>query len=199
VSHNNCTFDRKSIRRRNFNKEGIAMSLPVGTVVGMIGVSPLSPPSGWLYCNGSTFDGVTYPELAKSLGNNTLPNLVGLTLMGASSGVPYPASALGFGNGNHQNQNGTYGNEQHLLTEPEMPSHQHFGFGEAAANWPFGDIEFGQMGSKGAIDYDNHFYGTSFTGGNQSNTRTHQPNNPFPLIQPSYAIYFFINATSAGK
>ncbi|HVZ54322.1 MAG TPA: tail fiber protein [Pseudolabrys sp.] len=174
------------------------MSLPVGTVVGMIGVNPKSPPTGWLYCDGSTFDGITYPELAKVFPNNTLPNLVGLTLMGASSGGPYPASSLGFGNGSYQNQNGTYGSAQHTLAVTEMPSHQHFGFGEAYGGWPFGELGAGAMGSNGGVDNDNYYYGTTFTGGTDSNTSTQQPNNPFPLIQPSYAIYFFINATSAG-
>jgi microcystin-dependent protein len=175
------------------------MSLPVGTVVGMTGVNPNSPPSGWLYCNGSTFDGETYPQLAKVLGNNLLPNLIGLTLMGASSGGSYPASSLGYGNGTQQNQNGTYGSAQHTLAQTEMPSHQHFGFGEAYDNWPLGIMgPKGQMGSSGGKDNDNYYYGTTFTGGTSSNTSSAQPNNPFGLIQPSYAIYFFINASTSS-
>jgi hypothetical protein len=54
------------------------------------------------------------------------------------------------------------------------------------------------MGSSGGKDNDNYYYGTTFTGGTSSNTSTAQPNNPFGLIQPSYAIYFFINASSSN-
>lgn len=175
------------------------MSLPVGTVVGMIGVDPDRPPSGWLYCDGSSFDGAAYPELAKVLPNNVLPNLIGLTLMGASEGAPYPASSYGYGNAAHQNPDGTYGSLDHTLAADEMPSHQHFGFGEHDGGWPFGTFD-GQknMGSKGGIDYDNYYYGTSFTGGTGADPYSRQPNNPFSLLQPSYAIYFFINAAASG-
>jgi microcystin-dependent protein len=174
------------------------MSLPVGTIVGMIGVNPNSPPSGWLYCNGAPFDGQTYPRLASIFPNNTLPNLVGLTLMGASVGGSYPASSQGFGNGNQQNPNGTYGNAQHTIAMEEMPSHQHFGFGENPGNWPFGTMGVFELGSSGGLDVDNRYYGTSFTGGTSSNTPSAQPNNSFGLMQPSYAIYFFIRASSSN-
>jgi microcystin-dependent protein len=171
------------------------MCLPVGTIVGMIGVNPNSPPSGWLYCNGSTFDGQTYPRLASIFPNNTLPNLVGLTLMGASVGGSYPASSQGFGGGNQQNPNGTYGSAQHTMALEEMPSHQHFGFGENFSGWPLGTNGAFQFGSAGGIDQDNFYFGTMFTGGTNSNTTSAQPNNAFSLIQPTYAIYFFIRAS----
>ena len=78
-----------------------------------------------------------------------------------------------------------------------MPSHQHFGFGEGDGSWPFGTMgSKNNMGTKGGIDHDNYYYGTTFTGGTSSNASTVQPNNPFGLIQPSYALYFFINATT---
>lgn len=177
------------------------MSLPVGAVVGMIGANPSSPPAGWLYCNGSTFDGVKYPELAAILNNNTLPNLVGLSLIGASvpgTGSPYPPSWLGAAGGNQQNANGTYGNGTHTMALEEMPSHQHFGFGEGYDNWwPFGQIGSGSYpGSNGGRDGDNYYYGTTFNGGVLQNANSVQPNNAFGLIQPSYAIYFFIKAMS---
>jgi microcystin-dependent protein len=173
------------------------MSLPVGTIIGMIGVTPNSPPSGWLYCNGGPFDGQTYPRLARILGNNTLPNLVGLTLMGASVGGSYPASWIGYGGGNQQNQNGTYGSAQHTLSLQEMPAHPHLGFGANPDGWPFGTSGVFEMGSNSGISVDNRYYGTMFTGGTGSNTASAQPNNAFSVMQPSYAIYFFIRATSS--
>jgi microcystin-dependent protein len=172
------------------------MSLPVGTVVGMIGQNPSSPPAGWLYCNGSTFDSQQYPELAKIFSNNTLPNLTGLTLIGASQGKPYPPSNLGNGGGTYQNSDGTYGSATHTMSIWEMPSHQHFGFGESSSTWPLGTTNYDEMGSKGGIDYDNRYYGTTFAGGTDIATTGPMPNNAFALMQASYAIYFFICASS---
>lgn len=172
-------------------------SLPVGTVIGMIGQDPNNPPAGWLYCDGSGFDGDRYPELSKILSNNLLPNLVGLTLMGASQGSPYPPSDFGDGGGESQNPDGTYGSATHTLSLTEMPSHQHFGFGEAYSDWPLGVLgPKGQPGSHGGKDEDDYYYGTTFTGGATSNTSSVQANAAFSLMQPSYAIYFFICASS---
>ena len=173
------------------------MSLPVGSIIGIIGVNPDMPPDGWLYCNGGTFDAARYDELARIFSNNVLPNLVGLSLIGASrAGGSYPPSSEGVGTGKQQNANGTYGSESHTLSLQEMPSHQHFGFGERYDGWPFGVLDANQPGSKGAVDSDNYYFGTSFSGGKVQNGTTASENSSFGLIQPSYAIYFFIRATS---
>lgn len=174
------------------------MSLPVGTIIGIIGANPNSPPAGWLYCNGRTFDGETYQDLANILSNNVLPDLVGLSLIGASlPGASYPPSLFGPGNGNQQNADGTYGTDTHMLTLEQMPSHQHFGFGEGYGDWPFGIFWSNQQkGSKGGEDTDNYYYGTSFSGGNYNLDGSKTTNNAFGLIQPSYALYFFIRATA---
>jgi len=174
------------------------MSLPVGTVVGMIGVNPQIPPRGWLYCNGGSFNGLEYPELAKLLGTNTLPKLAGLTLMGAS--LPedsYPASSLGDRHKKYQNPDGTYGKPEHALSMEQMPSHQHFGFGESSSSWPYGTQGVNnQMGSRGGWDFDNYLYGTTFAGGSKKISASAEPNDSFAVIQPTYAIYFFIFAGS---
>jgi hypothetical protein len=135
--------------------------------------------------------------LAAKLSNNRLPNLVGLSLIGASPpGASYPPSSLGPGNGNQQNADGTYGTDTHKLTLEQMPSHQHFGFGETNNNWPYGTSgSKNQLGSKGGEDTDNYYYGTSFSGGQQQDDGTFTA-NAFGLIQPSYALYFFIRATA---
>jgi microcystin-dependent protein len=152
------------------------MSLPVGTIVGMIGVNPNSPPSGWLYCNGSTFDGQRYDDLAKIFPNNKLPNLAGLILIGAS---------------NSYQAGGTYGSEtvKHTLTIEEMPKHQHFGFGESStSDWPYNvQGSNDKPGSAGGFDKNNCLYGTTETGGNREFSLS--------VIQPSYAVNFFIKAT----
>lgn len=176
------------------------MSLPVGTIVGIIGANPSSPPAGWLYCNGGSFDGLMYPDLAAILPNNLLPDLVGRSLIGASlPGAYYPPSWLGAGGGNQQNSDGTYGHDKHTLTLEQMPSHQHFGFGENYSSWPFGTLgPPNNPGSHGGQDNDNYLYGTSFTGGQTQNGPWASPTTAFGLIQPSYALYFFIRATATG-
>lgn len=173
------------------------MSLPLGAVVGMIGVDPQSPPDGWLLCDGSSFQAGKYPDLAEKIPSCVLPNLTGLTLMGASVGAaPYPASSLGKVNA-AQNADGSYGSSEKKLTLNEVPAHQHFGFGE------HGDFPLGQtgnnnyQGSAGGGDRDNNYYGTTFAGGKDGSevATTRTDNSPFSLLQPSYAIYFFIQAT----
>lgn len=60
----------------------IVNAVPVGTVVSNIfSQSPL--PTGWLPCDGSTFDNTQYPQLYQMLGNkNVLPDLRGYFLRG---------------------------------------------------------------------------------------------------------------------
>ncbi|MDE0778367.1 MAG: tail fiber protein [Nocardioides sp.] len=67
---------------------------PVGEVTMWFGASE-DVPTGWLRCDGSTFDDETYPALAEMLGSSTLPNLVdrfpigaGVKDLGTSGGSP---------------------------------------------------------------------------------------------------------------
>ena len=41
-------------------------------------------PKGWFLCDGSTFNGADFPELAAVLGNTTLPNMMGQFVRGWS-------------------------------------------------------------------------------------------------------------------
>ena len=45
---------------------------PAGVIQAIMGTTP---PDGWLLCDGSTFNGTTYPELQTVLGGTTLPDL----------------------------------------------------------------------------------------------------------------------------
>lgn len=184
--------------------------LPVGTIVGMIGINPNDPPADWFFCNGKKIERVKYPALYDLLPNQgTLPNLQGMALMGASYGdynVPpempggTPASSLGNSHGFNQNENGTYGAPSHTLTAEQTPSHQHHGFGEHFSDWPLGVLgNMNLMGSAGGTDRDNYYYGTTFWGGKSKwDDTTPSENSPFPLLQPSYALYFFIYAGPPG-
>ncbi len=58
------------------------IAFPVGTVISYL-FPATNLPSGWLLCDGSTFDQTQYPELYRMLGNkNTLPDLRGYFLRG---------------------------------------------------------------------------------------------------------------------
>jgi len=71
-------------------------------------------PTGWLICDGSTFDASTYADLNTLLGGNTLPNLKGRVPVGVDSSQT-EFDTLGE----------TGGAKTHTLTVDEMPSHNH--------------------------------------------------------------------------
>ena len=62
--------------------------LPVGTIIHFAGAG--AAPVGWLECDGSTFNGAQYPELAAVLGTTTLPDCRGLFLR---QGIPLQTEA----------------------------------------------------------------------------------------------------------
>ena len=88
-------------------------SVPTGTIVAHAGVNV---PDEWLMCDGTSYRKADYPALAAALGVTgagrefMVPDLRGRFLMGTSEAHP-PAS--------------TGGEEAHVLTEEEMPSHSH--------------------------------------------------------------------------
>lgn len=181
-----------------------ATSFPIGTIVPII-ASPTSPPTGWLCCNGQHFDPSLYPDLASHLGSNTLPDLQGRTIIGASATYT---------------QLSTTGLPEVTLTLDQMPSHQHYGWGEVGGfpGLGFGaSVKQGYLGS-GKYDSDNYLYGSTFSGGQTDDTNQKIPvsvpysvpddspyrytlnapvqNNAVSVMQPSMAINYFIYAGS---
>jgi hypothetical protein len=55
--------------------------VPIGT---LLMYYSNSVPTGYLYCNGASFNSADYPELFAFLGGNVLPDLRGYFLRGAS-------------------------------------------------------------------------------------------------------------------
>jgi len=128
-------------------------------------------PNGWLLCDGQAINPNTYPALCALVGPN-VPDLRSRFLVGAGQGAGlsnYPLKSSG-------------GAENVTLSVNQIPSHQHFGFGEAYDNWPLGLQGKNQMGSKGGADNDNYYYGTTSTGGGQAHE-----NRP-----PYYALTYII-------
>ena len=203
---------------------GNPMSLPIGTILATVANNA---PSDWLLCDGSVIP-EAYSELIELLGNKTTPNLVGRTLVGAGSistsnavqadgstpNFAFPSSLINLPSGY------TGGEYQHTLSLPEMPCHQHFGWGEAngasGSNgnddngaWGFGRSNgdanwFGANGN----DSDNYLYGSTFAGGvlntdgttNQIPTSSGQAGTAMTgtaahlTMQPYYAVNYIIFA-----
>lgn len=64
---------------------GSSTGNPLGTLIDFYGTAP---PTGYLECDGSTFDGPTYPELEAHLGGTTLPDLRDRSTVGLSGTHP---------------------------------------------------------------------------------------------------------------
>ncbi|MFZ6708060.1 phage tail protein [Undibacterium sp. TC9W] len=144
--------------------------LPVGSIIAFGGSDA---PNGWLLCVGQTISQSTYPNLFAVIGG-TVPDLRSRFVIGTGQGnglSNYPLKSTG-------------GAEHVTLNTDQIPSHQHFGFGESTSPWPMGTSGKNQMGSKGGIDNDNYYYGTTFTGSGQAHE-----NRP-PYFALSYIIKY---------
>ena len=147
-------------------------NIPPGTITMFGGVSP---PTGWLFCDGSSVLSTTYPDLYLALGTNygigsgigqfNLPNLQGRVPVGVSPS--YLLASVG-------------GAATHTLTTNEIPSHTHTyadstpgGGGLAAAD--------GGNGNRSVFDQNRT---TNATGGGQPH------NNMQPYIVLNYIIKY---------
>jgi len=112
------------------NLEGIQ---PVGTIIPYAGpISQTSQiPEGWLLCDGSQFNSVTYPSLANLLQDTygaiegnlyKLPDLRARTPMGINLTNDATSKNAAFGTYNVGSEGGE---EQHGLTDLEIPLHTH--------------------------------------------------------------------------
>jgi microcystin-dependent protein len=102
--------------------EQYASLIPVGTIVGY---GSSVPPTGYLACNGATVNRVTYANLFAVIGERygagdgvstfLLPDFRGRCPIGAGTGSGLTARTTGT----------LLGEETHVLTTPEIPSHNH--------------------------------------------------------------------------
>ncbi|MEL6986846.1 MAG: FG-GAP-like repeat-containing protein [Bacteroidota bacterium] len=103
-----------SLSITNGNSIDLSSLVPIGTIQ----MWPTStPPSGWLICDGSTFNTSTYSDLNAVLGTNTLPDFRGRFPLGVGNSGENGATS--------HNLNTTGGEETHVLTINEMPAHSH--------------------------------------------------------------------------
>lgn len=144
---------------------------PVGSLISMY---KKSNPSGYLYCDGSTFDETAYPALYQYLGSNVLPDYREFALVGAEENTTdvYNAST---------NPNGTI-HDHDVYTEgqakdDQVQTHYHNVPMESAASFASGPYNAVFMRS------------TTNTSNNtgRSGTTTHGKQK---------AVFFYIKATS---
>lgn len=99
---------------------------PVGTIVAYGGATA---PTGWMLCDGSTFNATTYSSLNTVLGGNTLPDLRARVPMGkAASGTG--STLLGSGGARK-------------IASSNLPTHAHaLDHDHAAFNWTHDHVAF---------------------------------------------------------
>ena len=138
---------------------------PVGTLIQQYKKKPLS---GYLYCDGSTFDENVYPALYMYLGSNVLPDYRECVMVGAEENTTDTIAT-----------HDVYGEGE--FKDDQLQEHTHGLFNHN----PGGD-----SGSYTVNSSDNGFYGNAFTGGAKSGRHgdtTHGKQK---------AVYVYIKATS---
>lgn len=165
-----------------------AVLTPAGTVVAWAGVGT-NPPSGWLFCDGTSFSGGTYPELAAALGGTTLPDLRGRVVVGVDATSLRVASA---GAGSVGAAGGIDANTAvpaHTHTISTDPGHQH---GMAAAcGGSCGNAADGFARGNGPIDsvtFRTAGAGSHNHGGATGSTGTASVSNMQPYLTLRYLI-----------
>lgn len=103
--------------------------------------SDVGPPSGFLWCDGEGYNNIDFPNLESVIGTTfgtagagtfRVPDLRGRSVLGLNNmgGVASTrVTALSFGGANANTIGGTGGEEVHIVSVQEMPSHQHGGAG----------------------------------------------------------------------
>ncbi len=159
-------------------------TIPPGTILAIY-TSGSSPPEGYRLCDGQSFDPNKYPDIAGLFFDNKFPDLTGRAVIGVS-----PTHVLGV----------PCGAEEVTLTKQQMPSHQHYGFGETRSVPTFEGKSVGPNGENselgcgyslaenylglGKYDYNNSLAGSTWEGGTGKNdilvNYPTQPDGPDP-------------------
>jgi microcystin-dependent protein len=94
--------------------------IPYGTIIQS---AAINIPDGWLFCDGASISKLTYANLFNAIGTTyggsdtsfNVPDIKGRVVVGTGSGSGLTSRSLGQKNGE----------ETHILTIAEMPSHNH--------------------------------------------------------------------------
>lgn len=164
----------------NCKKIIITDSFPVGAVVEWW--SDIIP-EGWLICNGQTLNKSDYPDLYKAIGDKYTPVASSTTF-----NLPNHNGRAPVGVDSNDSDFGTigamYGEKEHKLTEPEMPSHYHTYVSPQHYYGEVGDDGNTILGTNTTTTQRWSDRATTWAGGSKSHNNT----------QPSIATYFIIKA-----
>ena len=149
----------------------ILKAVPIGTILMW---PTVTPPAGWLLCNGATVSRTAYAELFKVLGTS-----VGNVGSNAFK-IPDLSGRFPLGSSGTHSLHSTGGSETHTLTVDEMPTHDHGVGGNIVQRGSGGDA-FRELA--GAYPGSNNPSSQRVGGG--------QPHNNMP---PYYGINFIIRA-----
>ena len=146
--------------------------IPVGTIMQFAGATV---PTGWLFCNGASFDPATYADLFAVVGTTyggtagapLLPDFNGRAPIGVGTGASLTARALA----------DKVGTETHVLTTAQLPAHDHTITGRS--NSTAGTLALLMRGSNNGVAAN---IATGLTGSGSAH------NN----MQPSLAVNFII-------
>ena len=160
---------------------------PVGTIIAMY---KKSSPSGYLYCDGSTFDQTKYPLLYAYLGSNVLPDYRECAIVGAEqNGTNTIATHDVFTEGEFKDDQ--LQNHGHSITDP---GHLH-GMSVYSSNFQPAGSGYVGLGSYARDAYDSPgsvAYNTTGITVNNPNSGSHGT----VTRGKRKAVYFYIKATS---
>ena len=178
-------------------------NIPIGTILAYCSRVEDLFGSGWLLCDGAKIPD-KFDDLREALSSPNTPNLLGRTLIGAGEGTDANGDKKTFA---LNESDGVY---NITLTEAQMPSHQHFGWGGDGKNndrnWATGNTQ--NHNFKGIADpsHQSYLWGSTFSGGQYTNplpvsnetvtSQSQGTNTSHTNLPPSYAINFIIYAGS---
>ena len=184
---------------------GGSSGLPIGAIVAF----PASFTSTiWLPCTGGTFSAITYPTLNTLLGGNTLPNLQGVTLMGAgANGI-----VLGTLNTTGQSEGHTHTGPSHTHNGPSHThtdsghTHSHSHAPSSATGFLTNAVTGGGISTSAGGNYPGQITDSDSTSGsaslNNAGTGATSPGGTGATgsyggsanVPPNYGIIYFIKA-----
>lgn len=173
----------------------IASVVPPGTIAAyggpqLGGTNAGAVPPGWLLCDGAAVSRTTYSNLFGAIGINfgsgdgvatfNLPDLRGRTLIGAGDGPGLTPRTIGQ----------ALGEESHVLSVNEMPSHGHTMYPQGAGNQPGQPFLYGPGNTCGIQCSPNSGFVGAFGGGSTAATGGGAAHN---VMQPSAVINYVIH------
>lgn len=189
--------NKKMHAEKKVTDSPVGTTVQIGMVVAYMGKAV---PEDWLLCDGSEIPS-DYHDLIAMVGSRT-PNFCARALVGTGTGKDSNGTEMKI------SLDESDGEFTHTLALDEIPSHQHFGFGDKyTSNWGTGNsIATGFTGA-GAWDTDNYLLGSTFTGGTPGDTistnngsvtgKTAGATTAHSIMQPFYGVNYIIYAGTA--